>query len=276
MVSFVIPTYNRATTINCAIECVLSQTMTSWELIIVDDGSSDNTLEVIEHYLKDDRIQYIYQTNSGVASARNNGASHATGDYLIFFDSDDSIEPTLLQKLEKNNYIEYDIIFWNIKRISDGVETVLSPKNLGHLYSNLTAQFLAGSVCYNRQIFLDAGSYDEKMTFSENYELGIRICHLKTLKILIIRESLATYYLQAGERSSNVISNKLPSLIHQYKKHKDLFNSSRFEKSKMLYFFGYMLEQSNRKIWATKFYAASWKVAPWKLKPFLKLLYMNL
>ncbi|MBR5167935.1 MAG: glycosyltransferase family 2 protein [Salinivirgaceae bacterium] len=86
--SVITPTYNRAAFLPKAIESVLAQTYTDWELIIVDDGSTDNTREVVSQY-KDKRITYIYQENAERSAARNNGIAHAKGEYVCFLDSDD-------------------------------------------------------------------------------------------------------------------------------------------------------------------------------------------
>ncbi|MCM8570487.1 glycosyltransferase family 2 protein [Gramella jeungdoensis] len=276
MISFIIPTYNRAKTINKAINSVVEQTNNEWELILVDDGSSDNTKEIISPYLRDHRVNYLYQANQGVAVARNYGAGRAKGDYLIFLDSDDTIEPNLIELLKKNNYSEYDVIFWSIKREVNGETKISSPKNMGFLYKNRVIQFLAGSVCYKKSLFKTVGGYDPKMTFGENYELGIRVCQVNNLRTLTIKKVLGTYYVDTLNRTSNSITNKLPSLIHQYKKHKVLFNSSKHEKSKIYYFFGYLLEKSHKNKLAKRFYFASWKVAPWKPKPFIKFILLSL
>lgn len=86
--SIIIPTYNRAGLIGAAIESVINQKFESWELIIVDDGSEDNTEEVVQSF-KNDKIQYYYQKNAETATARNNGFTHAKGEYICFLDSDD-------------------------------------------------------------------------------------------------------------------------------------------------------------------------------------------
>jgi glycosyltransferase involved in cell wall biosynthesis len=85
--SVILTTYNRAHLLHKAIESVLSQTFRSWELIVVDDGSTDNTRQLIERF--DARIKYIYQQNSERSAARNNGIAHAQGQYICFLDSDD-------------------------------------------------------------------------------------------------------------------------------------------------------------------------------------------
>lgn len=96
--SIIIPTFNRASFLTKAIESVLTQTYTDWELIIVDDGSTDNTKDVVLRY-KDPRIRYIYQQNAERSSARNNGINHANGDYVCFMDSDNKMHSHRLQLL---------------------------------------------------------------------------------------------------------------------------------------------------------------------------------
>lgn len=89
MFSVIIPVYNGAKFIDNAIQSVFSQTFTDWELIIVDDGSKDETLSVLEKYKDNDKISIISQPNQGVSVARNNGVKSAKGDYIAFLDADD-------------------------------------------------------------------------------------------------------------------------------------------------------------------------------------------
>lgn len=86
--SIILPTYNRAHLLPKAIKSVVDQTFGEWELIIVDDGSTDNTKAVVEAF-QDERIRYIYQQNQERSVARNNGINHAKGTYICFLDSDD-------------------------------------------------------------------------------------------------------------------------------------------------------------------------------------------
>ena len=97
MVSVIIPTYNREKVIKKSIESVLNQTYTNIEVIIVDDGSTDNTKAVVNS-IKDNRIKYIYQNNQGACVARNRGIAEAQGDYIAFQDSDDEWENDKLEK----------------------------------------------------------------------------------------------------------------------------------------------------------------------------------
>jgi glycosyltransferase involved in cell wall biosynthesis len=99
LVSVIIPSYNYGRFIAQAIESLLQQTYNSWEVLVVDDGSTDNTEEVVMGIAADEpRINYLHQDNARQAAARNNGIRHAKGDLFQFLDADDLIEP---QKLEQ-------------------------------------------------------------------------------------------------------------------------------------------------------------------------------
>ena len=102
-VSVIIPTYNRNKLVLDAIDSVLEQTFQNFEIIIVDDGSTDNTKTHIDSYQKKDtRIKYIFQENQGVSIARNTGLEAAQGEYIAFLDSDDRF---LIDKLERQVFI---------------------------------------------------------------------------------------------------------------------------------------------------------------------------
>lgn len=96
--SIIIPTYNRANAIHLPIDSILSQTFDDWELIIVDDGSTDNTREVVASY-DDTRIKYVYQQNAERSAARNRGIDETTGDWICFQDSDDEYLPNHLKTI---------------------------------------------------------------------------------------------------------------------------------------------------------------------------------
>ena len=98
MISVIIPAYNAAGTIRRCIQSVLEQTYTEWEMIIVDDGSKDDTLGICQSY-DDSRIRVLHKENGGVSSARNMGLNFAQGDYIAFIDSDDFIGTDYLQHL---------------------------------------------------------------------------------------------------------------------------------------------------------------------------------
>ena len=100
-VSVVIPTFNRADTIGDSIKSVLEQTFKDFEVIVVDDGSTDGTESVVAAF-GDSRIKYIMQDNAGACAARNNGIRHANGEYIAFQDSDDYWMPRKLERQLQN------------------------------------------------------------------------------------------------------------------------------------------------------------------------------
>ena len=98
LISVVTPTYNRARTLPRAIDSVLSQTFVNWELIIVDNHSSDNTQEIVSSY-SSEKIKFFQIQNNGIiAKSRNLGIDKARGDFIAFLDSDDYWEPSKLAK----------------------------------------------------------------------------------------------------------------------------------------------------------------------------------
>jgi glycosyltransferase involved in cell wall biosynthesis len=119
--SIILPTFNRAHLLKRALDSVLSQSFTDWELLIVDDGSSDNTREVVQIYLLDPRISYSFEVNSGPAMARNRGIASARGEYITFIDSDDEYLPEHLQT-------RYDLLKESdIELLHGGLEIIGNP-----------------------------------------------------------------------------------------------------------------------------------------------------
>lgn len=96
-VSVVIPTYNCSKYITNAVESVLDQSYSNLEILIVDDGSTDETAQELKRYSGHPSIKYLYQSNQGPGAARNNGMKSSTGDYICFLDSDDALEPGSLK-----------------------------------------------------------------------------------------------------------------------------------------------------------------------------------
>src|SRR5665213_1439823 len=96
-VSVIIPTYNSANYICDAIQSVLDQSFKDFEIIVIDDGSTDHTSHVLRAWIEHNTIRYIYQTNKGVPSARNAGIHHAKGQFIKFLDADDLLYPLQLE-----------------------------------------------------------------------------------------------------------------------------------------------------------------------------------
>lgn len=120
-VSVIVPVYNKAPYVGKCIESILKQTLSDIELILVNDGSSDNSEEVCQRYQADQRVQYIIQENSGPAAARQNGIDHASGEYLGFVDADDWLEPEMYEKMYGAAIAaDADIVMCNLIENEDG------------------------------------------------------------------------------------------------------------------------------------------------------------
>lgn len=113
LISVIVPCYNQAQYLDECLQSVLDQTYENWECIIVNDGSPDNTEEVAKAWLvKDKRFRYIYQENSGVSAARNNGIENSNGEWIQFIDCDDKIASNKFS-ISQEYFLEYDIIVSN-------------------------------------------------------------------------------------------------------------------------------------------------------------------
>lgn len=116
-ISVIVPVYNSENYIEHCIDSVLAQTHQDWELILVDDGSQDNSLSILQKYAeKDRRITVIHQKNQGPGIARNTGIGYATGEYIVFIDSDDRIGDNYFSLLENK---KEDIVFIDINQVDE-------------------------------------------------------------------------------------------------------------------------------------------------------------
>lgn len=176
--SVVIPTYNRRQTLPRALSSVLHQSYTDFELIVVDDGSTDHTSELIRQF-NDPRLHYIEQENRGRCAARNRGVAAAAGTYVTFLDSDDEALPHWLENFASAIRAEkIGLICAGCQRYQANqmAETIL-PTPIDPFFGPIDAKtlFLAGTFAVDRQIFSAIRGYTESLTFSENTELALRL-----------------------------------------------------------------------------------------------------
>lgn len=128
-VSIITPCYNASRFISQTIDSVLSKTFTDWEMIIVDDGSKDDSSDIVEKYVKkDSRIRLIQQPNGGSANARNHGIREATGRYIALLDADDLWLPQFLEKqIEFMKEKKAICVYSSYKRIDENSNEILKP-----------------------------------------------------------------------------------------------------------------------------------------------------
>ena len=182
-VSVVIPTYNRASYIGEALESVLSQTFKDWELIVVDDGSTDNTQGVIKSFLnKDNRIRCIRQENRGAVAARNKALEVASGKYVAFLDDDDRWLPDKLEMqvkvMESDPEIGFCYMRFQIyKKVENRLEKgKLFPEFLATKFEELPDVFIAPCSAMFRKSCLDcAGLFDTRYKQCDDFDFWLRI-----------------------------------------------------------------------------------------------------
>jgi glycosyltransferase involved in cell wall biosynthesis len=185
-VSVIIPVFNGAGYIEKAIESVLTQTYQDLELIIVDDGSNDDTANIVKSY-EDDRIIYIFQKNSGVSAARNLGIQVSRAKFIAFLDSDDWWLPTKLEKQLEcfKTFPEAGFIYCatNVVDRLGNLEAYLPTKPNGQILDILLmGNFAPPSTVITRRVVLEnAGFFDENLPVAEDWDLWLRIGALYSL-----------------------------------------------------------------------------------------------
>lgn len=222
LVSIITPSYNTGQYIAKTIESVLDQTYENWEMIIVDDCSTDNTDEIISQYLADNRIKYIKKNkNSGAAISRNIALKEAKGKWIAFLDSDDLWLPNKLEKqvefMKKNNYKFSYTRYSEINQ--DGIETnvhIAGPKRITErsMYNYCWVGCL--TVMYDREAIGLIQAADLKSR--NDYAMWLQIC--KNANCYLLDEELALY------RRGRVGSLSTKSYINLIKAHYRLFRQA--------------------------------------------------
>jgi glycosyltransferase involved in cell wall biosynthesis len=211
-VSVIIPTYNRSHVLGRAVRSVLSQTYQDFELIVVDDGSSDATVEVVSGFA-DPRIRCLrHEKNRGAAAARNSGIKAARGEYIAFLDSDDEWLPEKLQKqVEALAKLpsRVGMVYTDLWKIGDdGVRKYWRASRIlpedGLVYDHLLADRLTGislpSVVVRKECFTEVGIFDEEFPRLIDRELFMRLS--KRFCFYHLPEGLVNYY-ETGRRISS-------------------------------------------------------------------------
>ncbi len=196
-ISVVIPTYNRATLVRRAIDSVLAQTRQADEIIVVDDGSHDDTAKVLQSYA--DKISLIVQDNLGVSAARNRGIKAATSEWIAFLDSDDIWYPQKLAQQIAWHQSHPDILWSHTAEIwlRNGREIRQKrhhAKPEGACFKeNLSfCKIAPSSVIVHRSLFEKVGTFDEILPVCEDYDLWLRF--LRHFPIGLVYEPLVVKY----------------------------------------------------------------------------------
>ena len=218
LVSVVLPTYNRAYVLERAIESVQNQTYSNLEIIVIDDGSTDNTSQVIEN-ISEHRIRYIKNPrNAGVSHARNLGIVASGGKYIAFQDSDDVWRKDKLEKqikyMEQN---DYGMVYSAFEReFQDGTVVYYPPKEMslekkqGNIVKSLLERNLVSTqaMLVKKEVFQNIGFFNEGMSNLEDYELAVRIA--KKYQVGMVDEPLVHLYTM----EDGINQNQLEALVN--------------------------------------------------------------
>lgn len=212
--SVIIPTYNRAKYLPEAIDSVLNQTCQDFEIIVVDDGSTDETAEVVKSYIKSTiEIKYIQQENQGPGAARNSGIREAKGKYIAFIDSDEVWKPEKLEKqikfLEKNP--DYEMVYTDVYEFNNGAITkksVLVTNDRGKMSGMIIGRLIIGcfislsTVTLRREVIDAVGVFNTDLMIAEDWDLWLRVA--SKYKIWFIDEVLVGHRIHPHNLTSNI------------------------------------------------------------------------
>lgn len=228
LVSIIIPTFNRATYIGNAIDSIIAQTYVNWECMVIDDGSTDKTFELVSNYcIEDKRIRYLLRPESfpkGANGSRNYGLSESQGDYIAFCDDDDY---WLHDKLEKQipileTHPEVGLVTGNIEFVNaDGVRTgriIKQAGNHGYVFEALLFKNRLSMITpmLRREVFDKVGLFNTDFTIEEDWEFWRRVAYYYPFYAL--SDVLAC--VRKHDSNTTLIVTDAP--IEQYVRYRDL------------------------------------------------------
>lgn len=224
--SVIIPTYNRASMIHHAIRSVLQQTFADLELLVIDDGSTDNTREVVAG-ISDPRIRLLVRKkNEGQNPARNYGIALATGEFIAFLDSDDEWLPTMLEQqisnFRKNPEIDCSYSWLGVER-KDGLRQTINRFKLeGDVYpSALTQGYIAPTITLmvRSNCFTEIGMFDPYLTSCEDDDICLRLA--KRYRFGLIPQALAVIRYHEDDRITGDKTKKAEGWWRLHNKYRD-------------------------------------------------------
>ena len=205
-ISVVVCTFNRAELLSVAMGSVLAQTWTDLELVVVDDGSLDDTRAVVAA-CADSRVRYVHQENGGLGVARNTGVAHATGTYVAFLDDDDLARPEWLARLAACGDGTCAVVCCGAVIATDDGTVVKTqrPGPLGPAFADYVAWFQPGTFAVRRDAYTAAGGFAEDLEHLEHSEFFLRllpVCRARGWEVRSIPDALVELHVGGGRRVS--------------------------------------------------------------------------
>lgn len=278
LISIIIPTFNNAHSITKSVNSVLNQNCKDvWELIIVDDGSTDNTREAIASFLPDERILYFYKENGGVCAARNFGVGKSSGGYILFLDADDTLYLDAVANFIKVIYNNPDLGICSAAFFDKRLDKVVYPAKEADVYLNKTVNIVCGSYVVQKNLFIEAGQYDVNITHSENWELFIRLvrtCDQLNLNTQAIETVSFTYN---NQYTPGQIEKKITDKYNTYKYFYEKYSGKGVINKKVVSNFGEIIAfNASKKMEIKKMETLKWQFQalrqyPWNPSSYLRL-----
>ncbi len=273
-VTVLIPTYNRAAMIGDALEGVFAQTYTDYEVLVVDDGSTDETEEMLRPWME--RLRYCKKENGGVSSARNFGLRQIETEYVAFLDSDDRWEPTFLHvvmaKLRENP--ELGLVTTGRVVEPRGVKRPSIRKACleGHLYQELFFKnfVTTSAVVAQRACFDKVGGFKEEFRQAGDYDMWLRIS--QSYPIAFLKEYLCRHRSHAQNLTNDVVQHKLYlqkvlETNHDPGRIPDSLSRHRFSRtwtSLGRAYLGVSQKEAARECFQKAIRITPWRIRPWR------------
>jgi len=279
----IIPLYNKEKYIKNAIESVLNQTFSDFELVIIDDFSSDKSAAIAATF-ESEKVQLIYhKKNCGLSASRNSGIKKANSNYITFLDADDLWKPTFLESIFQliQNFPEARIFGTNYEEVWDTV--IKNPCNGSEIlpidftgYINFfkinikQGIYNHGSVCFHKEVFQKVGFYNEKINFSEDLDFNIRANY--NFKLAYTNSVQMRYFMQTENQltQSSLLNKTIPdfdSYENWAKTNSDLKKYLDFER----YVLGKRLKKNNDLRWKKMILTIDSTNLNWKQNVLLKM-----
>ncbi len=219
-IAIIVPCYNQGKFLQEALDSVLSQSLQEWELVIVDDGSSDNSATVAKSYVaKDSRIRYVYQENAGPSAARNKGVRLTSAPLIFFLDGDNLIHRELLSRGVMYMKSHNDCTLYYSRAQYFGTRDGEFVLNYTSYRDLLVSNSIDCACIVRREDFLRIGGFDEQMRGYEDWEFFIRLLYHND-RIFQDTKILFSYRVNDGQMSVNTQAKKRNDELTMYIYHK--------------------------------------------------------
>lgn len=224
LVSIIITTHNRGDILKRAINSAINQSYKNIEIIIVDDGSTDNTEFVVKEYIDSHpNIYYIkHDIPKGANTARNMGIRNAKGIYVAGLDDDDEFMPQRIELLTNAYSDKYSLIAANDILIIENKEKITNKPNIITLALMRKENVINNQILVKKDRILEIGGFDEKLAASQDYDMWIRIMK-KYGDAFVVKTPLQKIYISNSVKRISTGSKKFSGYFNFYKKHKKIF-----------------------------------------------------